>query len=105
MLPNLNRVCFCFPFVFLPLVVVDSGSGSGGGEDGCVDCVEEPCPQAGCTGSDSPRMFLSDLLPEINSFGGLFDTVAVGNCGNADPDKEGGAAFFFDWGLLTDTGC
>ena len=95
MLPNLNRVCFCFPFAFLPLVVEGSGSDSGGGEAGCVECVEGPCPQAGCTGSDSPRMFLSDLLPEINSFGGLFDAAAVGNCGNADLDKEGGAAVLF----------
>jgi hypothetical protein len=82
-------------------VVAGSGSGSSGGEDGCV---EGPCPQAGCTGSVSPRMFLSDLLPEINSFGGLFDT-AVGNSGNADLDKAGGPAVFFDWGLLIDTGC
>jgi hypothetical protein len=82
-------------------VVVGSGSGSGGGEDGCV---EGPCPQAGLRGSVSPRMFLSDLLPEINSFGGLFDAT-VGNSGNADLDKEGGAAVFLGWGLLTDTGC
>jgi hypothetical protein len=64
-------------------VVVGSGSESSGGEDGCV---EGPCPQAECTGSVSPRIFLSDLLPEINSFGGFFDT-AVGNSGNADSDK------------------
>ena len=31
-------------------------------------------------------MFLSELLPEINSFGGFFET-AVGNSGNADSDK------------------
>ena len=64
-------------------MVVGSGSESSGGEDGCV---EGPCPQAGRTGSVSPRMFLSDLLPEINSFGGFFET-AVGNSGNADSDK------------------
>ena len=85
-------------------MVVGSGSGSGGGGGGCVERVEEPCPQAGCVGSDSPRIFLSDLLPEINSFGGLLDAAVVGNCGNADLDKEGGAAVFFDWGLFTDTG-
>ena len=73
-------------------MVAGSGSGSGGGEDGCV---EGPCLQAGCTGGVSPRMFLSDLLPEINSLGGLFDT-AVGNSGNADLDKVGGPAVFFD---------
>ena len=84
-------------------MVVGSGSVSGGGEDGCV---EGPFPQAGCVGSDSPWMFLSDLLPEINSFGGLlFDTALVGNSGNADLDKEGGATVFFGWGLFTDTGC
>jgi len=83
-------------------VVVGSGSGSGGGED---SCVEGPCPQAGCAGSVSPSMFLSDLFPEMNSFGGLFDTAVVGSSGNADLDKEGGAAVFFGWGLLTDTGC
>jgi len=82
-------------------VVVGSGSVSGGGEDGCVG---GPCPQAGCAGSESPRMFLSDLLPEINSFGGLFDATA-GKSGNADLDKLGGAAVFFGWGLFIDTGC
>ena len=84
-------------------MVVGSGSGSGGGEDGCVE-EEDPCPQAGCAGSVSPRMFLSDLFPEINSFGGLFDTTA-GNSGNADLDKDGGAAVLFGWGLFLDTGC
>ena len=83
-------------------MVAGSGSGSGGGgEDGCV---EGPCPQAGWGGSVSPNMFLSDLFPEMNPFGGLFDT-AVGNSGNADLDKGGGPAVLFGWGLLTDTGC
>ena len=86
------------------MVVVGSGSGSGsgGGEDGCAE--EGPCPQAGCVGSVSPMMFLSDLLPEINGFGGLFDTT-VGNSGNADLDRGGGPPDFFGWGLFIDTGC
>ena len=96
----MNKVCFCFPFPFLPLVGAGSGSGSSGGEDGYV---EGPCPQAGWVGAVSPRMFLSDLFPEMNSFGGFFDVI-VGNSGNADLDKRDGPAVLFGWGLVTDTG-
>lgn len=72
-----------------------SGSDSSGGEDGCV---EGPGPQAGCAGSASPKIFLSDLFPEMNSFGGLFVAVA-GSSGNADLDKEGGGGpVLFGWG-------
>jgi len=49
-------------------------------------------------------MFFSDLLPEMNSFGGL-EGATVGNCGKADLDKEGGPVVFFGWGLFIDTGC
>lgn len=104
-LPRVNKVCFCFPFPFLPLGVEGSDSGPGGdGGDG--GCTEGPCPQAGCTGSVSPRMFLSDLFPEINSFGGLFD-AAAGNSGKADLDKEGGGGVFLvrGWGLMVELGC
>lgn len=82
-------------------MLIASGSGSDGGEDGCI---EGPCPQAGCTGCVSPKMFLSDLFPEMNSLGGLFD-VAVGNSGKADLDKAGGAGVFLARGLVTEKGC
>ena len=63
----------------------DSGlGGDEGGDEG--ECIKDPCPQADCAGSVSPSIFLSDLLPEMNSFGGLFDAT-VGNSGNADLDK------------------
>ena len=78
-----------------------SGSGSGGGEDGCV---EGPCPQAGCAGCVSPKIFLSDLFPEMNFFGGLFDAT-VGNCGNAELDNGGGAGDFFGLSLTAGAGC
>lgn len=98
--PSLSSVCFCFPFPFFPLVVVGSGSKSGGGED----WVEDPCPQADCVGCASPKIFLSDLFPEINSLGGFFD-AAVGSSGNAELDNGGGAGILPSWGLISGMGC
>lgn len=77
-----------------------SGSGSGGGED---DWAEGSCRQAGCVGSPSPKIFLSDLFPEMNALGGLFDAT-VGNSGNADLDKGGGAGAVLGRGLTADIG-